>query len=72
MRSGVRATSIPPQVLFIPAAMYWFWLSTVRNAISLLWSVGKMKFEAWPVLPPGFGSGPLSSSTMSVQPNRLR
>ena len=30
--------------------MYWFWLSTVRNAISLLWSVGKMKFEAWPVL----------------------
>ncbi len=48
--------------------MYWFWLSTVRNAISLLWSVGKMKFEAWPVDPPGLGSGPLSSSTMSVQP----
>jgi hypothetical protein len=25
--------------------MYWFWLSTVRNAISLLWSVGKMKLR---------------------------
>src|SRR3954465_12882937 len=31
-----------------------------------------MKFDAWPVLPPGFGSGPLSSRTMSVQPNRER
>src|SRR3954470_17688956 len=31
-----------------------------------------MKFEAWPVEPPGFGSGPLSIWTMSVQPRRLR
>ena len=45
-RCGSRATSMPPQVLLRPAAMYWFWLSTVRNAISLLWSVGKMKFDA--------------------------
>ena len=37
---------MPPQVLLTPYEMYWFWLSTVRNAISLLWSVGKMKFEA--------------------------
>ena len=52
--------------------MYWCWLSSVRNAISLLWSVGKMKFDAWPVEPPGLGSGPLSICTMSVQPRRLR
>src|SRR4051794_25656557 len=31
-----------------------------------------MKFDAWPVEPPGFGSGPLSICTMSVQPRRLR
>ena len=35
-RSGSRATSIPPQVLLTPYSMYWFWLSMVRNAISLL------------------------------------
>src|ERR1700730_6074372 len=29
-----------------------------------------MKFDAWPVDPPGLGSGPLSSSTMSRQPRR--
>ena len=59
---------MPPQVVLTPSSMYWRWLSSVRNAISLLWSVGKMKFEAWPVEPPGLGSGPLSSSTISVQP----
>src|SRR5437868_6301261 len=31
-----------------------------------------MKFEAWPVEPPGLGSGPLSSSTTSRQPSRTR
>src|SRR5215211_7595508 len=31
-----------------------------------------MKFDAWPVEPPGLGSGPLSSSTRSVQPSRAR
>src|SRR5918999_3232840 len=31
-----------------------------------------MKLEAWPVEPPGFGSGPLSTCTMSVQPRRAR
>ena len=31
-----------------------------------------MKFDACPVEPPGFGSGPLSSCTMSVQPRRAR
>src|SRR3954454_5709839 len=31
-----------------------------------------MKFDACPVLPPGLGSGPLSSRTMSVQPSRER
>ncbi len=36
IRSGVRATSIPPHVVFNPCSSYCFWLSTVRNAISLL------------------------------------
>src|SRR3954447_17382052 len=31
-----------------------------------------MKFDACPVLPPGLGSGPLSSRTMSVQPSHER
>src|SRR5829696_6213864 len=31
-----------------------------------------MKFDAWPVEPPGLGSGPLSSCRMSVQPRRAR
>ena len=72
IRSGVRATSIPPHVEFMPIATYWRWLSSVSRAISLLWSVGKMKLEAWPVEPPGFGNGPLSSWTRSVQPRRAR
>ena len=71
-RSAERATSMPPHVVFSPSSTYWRWLSSVSSAISLLWSVGKMKFEAWPVEPPGLGSGPLSSSTMSVQPRRAR
>ena len=33
--------------------------------ISREWSTGKMKFDAWPVEPPGLGSGPLSIWTMS-------
>ena len=69
-RASSRATSMPPHVLFSPRSTYWRWLSSVSSAISLLWSVGKMKFDAWPVEPPGFGSGPLSISTMSVQPSR--
>ena len=31
-----------------------------------------MKFDACPVEPPGFGSGPLSINTMSVQPSLAR
>src|SRR5918999_3496067 len=31
-----------------------------------------MKLDAWPVDPPGLGSGPLSSSTRSRQPSRAR
>ena len=41
--------------MFMSIATYCRWLSSVSSAISLLWSVGKMKFEAWPVEPPGFG-----------------
>ena len=69
-RASSRATSMPPQVLLTPSSTYWRWLSSVRIAISLLWSVGKMKFDACPVEPPGLGSGPLSIRTMSVQPSR--
>ena len=72
MRSSVRATSMPPQVVFTPRAAYCRWLSRVSIAISRLWSVGKMKFEAWPVEPPGLGSGPLSMSTRSRQPSSAR
>ncbi len=71
-RSSLRATSMPPHSLLSPCSTYWRWLSSVSRAISLLWSVGKMKFDAWPVDPPGLGSGPFSSSTMSRQPSRAR
>ncbi len=46
--------------------------SSVRSVISREWSTGKMKFEAWPVEPPGLGSAPLSICTMSRQPSRAR
>ena len=35
--------------------MYWRTLSSVSAVISREWSTGKMKFDAWPVEPPGFG-----------------
>ena len=69
IRSSVRATSMPPLSVNTPSSLYWRMLSSVSAVISLEWSTGKMKFEAWPVEPPGFGSGPLSSSTMSRQPS---
>ena len=72
IRSSVRATSMPPQVVSTPSSSYWRTLSRVSAVISREWSTGKMKFEAWPVDPPGFGSGPLSSSTRSRQPSRAR
>ncbi len=71
-RCGSRAISTPPQAVLSPISMYWRWLSSVSSAISLLWSTGKMKFEAWPVEPPGLGSGPLSICTMSRQPRSAR
>ena len=72
MRSSVRATSKPPDSVKTPSSLYWRVLSRVRSVISREWSTGKMKFEAWPVEPPGFGSGPLSTWTMSVQPSSAR
>ena len=72
IRSGVRATSMPPVSLNTPSSWYWRVLSTVNAVISLEWSVRKMKFEAWPVEPPGFGSVPFSISTMSRQPALAR
>ena len=72
MRAGVRATSMPPHSVSTPISLYWRMLSCVSSVISLVWSTGKRKFEAWPVEPPGLGSGPLSTCTMSRQPSRAR
>ena len=55
IRASVRATSIPPHSMNTPSSLYWRMLSSVSAVISLEWSTGKMKFEAWPVEPPGFG-----------------
>ena len=46
IRSGVRATSIPPLWVKTPSSLYWRTLSSVNAVISLEWSVVKMKFEA--------------------------
>ena len=72
IRSSVRATSIPPDSVKTPSSLYWRTLSSVSAVISFEWSTGKMKLEAWPVEPPGFGSGPFSRSTRSLQPSRAR
>ena len=72
IRSSVRATSKPPDSVKTPSSLYWRMLSAVRSVISREWSTGKMKFEAWPVEPPGFGRGPLSICTMSRQPSLAR
>ena len=72
MRSSVRATSMPPDCVKTSSSLYWRTLSAVSAVISREWSTGKMKFDAWPVEPPGLGSGPLSSCTISVQPWRAR
>src|SRR3954451_1456298 len=72
MRSSVRATSNPPDSVKTPISLYCRMLSSVRSVISREWSTGKMKFDAWPVDPPGFGSAPLSIWTMSRQPSRAR
>ncbi len=71
-RSSVRATSTPPLIVSTPSSSYWLALSFVSAVISFEWSTGKMKFEAWPVEPPGFGSGPFSTSARSRQPSRAR
>ncbi len=46
MRSGVRATSMPPLCVNTPSSWYWAIESSVTAVISFEWSVGKMKFEA--------------------------
>ena len=46
IRSGVRATSIPPLWVKTPSSLYCSTLSSVSAVISLEWSVRKMKFEA--------------------------
>ncbi len=46
IRSGVRATSIPPLCVKTPSSWYCLTLSSVSAVISLEWSVVKMKFDA--------------------------
>ena len=72
IRSSVRATSMPPHSVKTSSSSYCRTLSSVSCVISFEWSTRKMKFDACPVEPPGFGSGPLSSRTTSVQPRRAR
>ncbi len=72
IRSVVRATSIPPLWVNTPSPEYCAVLSSVSSNIILEYSIGKMKLEAWPVEPPGFGIGPLSTRTRSRQPSRAR
>ena len=72
IRSGVRATSMPPLSVKTPSSWYCSVLSLVSSIIIFEYSIGKMKLDAWPVEPPGLGIGPLSTSTRSVQPSRAR
>ena len=72
IRSSVRATSKPPDWVNTPISWYCRTLSRVRSVISREWSTGKMKLDACPVEPPGFGSGPLSICTMSRHPSLAR
>src|ERR1700733_7634157 len=69
IRAGVRATSMPPDSVKTPRSLYCSVESLVSSNISLEYSIGKMKLDAWPVLPPGLGSGPLSTSTIFFQPS---
>ena len=46
IRSSVRATSMPPLSISVPAASYWRIESSVSWVISFEWSTGKMKFDA--------------------------
>ena len=72
IRASVRATSIPPLCVKTPSSLYCSVLSLVSSIIIFEYSIGKMKFEAWPVEPPGFGMGPLSTRTSCVQPSLAR
>ena len=72
IRASVRATSMPPLCVNTPRAWYCSVLSRVSSIIIFEYSIGKMKLEACPVDPPGFGIGPLSTSTRSRQPSRAR
>jgi len=72
MRSAVRATSIPPLWVNTPSAWYCSVLSRVSSIIIFEYSMGKMKLEACPVDPPGFGIGPLSTRTRSRHPSSAR
>ena len=72
IRAGVRATSMPPLWVNTPSSWYCSVLSRVSSIIIFEYSIGKMKLEACPVEPPGFGIGPLSTRTRSRQPSRAR
>ena len=58
IRSGVRATSMPPDSVKTPSSLYCSVESLVSSNISLEYSIGKMKLDAWPVSRPGSAAGP--------------
>jgi hypothetical protein len=72
IRAWVRATSMPPLSVCTPSSLYCAVLSAVSSIIIFEYSMGKMKLDACPVDPPGFGIGPLSTRTRSRQPSRAR
>src|SRR5262250_2752933 len=72
IRSGVRATSMPPLCVNTPSSLYCAVLSSVSSNIIFEYSIGKTKLDACPVEPPGLGIGPLSTRTRSRQPSRAR
>jgi len=63
---------MPPDSVKTPSCLYCSVDSLVSSIIILLYSIGKMKFDACPVEPPGLGIGPLSIRTRSRQPSLAR
>jgi hypothetical protein len=72
IRSGVRAISMPPVRVNVPWSSNSWMLSIDQIDVWREWSTANVNDEACPVEPPGLGSGPLSTRTMSRQPRRAR
>ena len=72
MRSSERAISRPPVRVNVPMSSNSWIESIDQIEVCREWSTANVKELAWPVEPPGLGSGPLSTWTMSRQPRRAR